>query len=236
MKLALIVSLSLALATARADTNLLTNGDFSKGTDSWTGDIKVMTPGDRTFSGSIDLSKGAAGVIISLAQSQDFPSKYWFGLYQGFKSSSPALNYSITYQVSDDYGPKDSVPNPDTADVLHPKIDISQPASMLASIDSNRTHTGDLQPVSGSDFAIFVIDKTTGATVGNLVEPTTGSIATQTASGSMNNPTGSDDKLVVVIFKVGAGKVALFNISITPSDVPAAAAPLLDRSSTIPQL
>ena len=221
-------------SSGRADTNFLTNGDFRNGLANWSGDFRLMTKDDRCFTGSVDLTKGASGIIADLCSKSGASSErnYWFAVYQTFESHGETLNYSITYQLSDDYEPKDKILIPSAIPGIPTAVDITNVQSYFGF--AARPSPSSALTIAGPDFAIAVTDKTTGAFAVDSIHPSGGSIVPQTSSGTLV-VRNSGQKMVFVIFKEGVGKVALYNVSLTPSDLPASIAPLSDPMSSIPQ-
>ena len=242
------------ILTVRADdapANLLTNGDFHKGMNGWAGDFRIMKPEDRTFSGSIDQSKGAPGVILDISGNA---CEYWFGLYQPFKAQGHAFDYAITYQMSDDFQQLDTVPNPDPGpapNIKLPPLDITVRAPMYiermlervpSALTSPRPGNASTPPgptdmpiSKGPNFLLVLVNRLTGEMASIAIDPGLGSTGLQTCSGTLNLH-DDGDKVAFVLFRQGTGKVALYNVTVTPSNRPDANAPLLDKSATLPNL
>jgi hypothetical protein len=231
------------LAMARADAppaNQLANGDFKDGMKSWNGEFHVMAAADRVFSGGIDLSKGASGVVAHLGNDSsqpDAPVRKWYGIYQMFSSLGAALDFSVTYQVSDDYQPKDTLP-PEGQSLI--SFDLTNPRDYFERFSfpkpSNPVDTPSPDPhIVGPDFALILYDIGTRSFISSSIHPTVGSIRVQTSSGTLNVRDGGN-KVVFIIFKEGEGTVALYNVSVARSYTPRALAPLGDKSDSIPKV
>ena len=221
--------------------NLLCNGDFENGLANWQGEFRLLDLGDRNFTG-VDLGRGAPGVVADLAPGASTVTdsgSNCCGLYQSFRCSGGKLDFSITYQLSDDYL---------RSDILSETAGDSQ--SVVVHVLSPTGYLSRLMPVwpkntsglpcrvpsmVGPEFSIVIYDVASGWLGGSSVQPTVGTIKVQTSRGTLNVPEGSD-KVFFIIFKKGTGRVALYSVKISNSETPTAQAPLTDKSATVPQM
>jgi hypothetical protein len=231
--------LALAMAHANAQpVNLLVNGDFHDGINGWRGTLRVMQDADRVVLPSLDIAKGAPGAVIDLDNSGG--GRAVTLAWQDFSCHGvPVLDYTLKYEFSNDYQPSDRGENRHVPDYNLPSDrDVTPETETYNDFISNclgqRCH-GFLPPMVGADFALVVADMKTGEFTGIVIHPTLGSIGVQTTDGHLEHISDGDPLRMALIFRGGTGKVALFNVSLTASDLPAANAPLMDKSPTIPE-
>ena len=81
-----------SLGLVRSD-ELIKNGDFSQGTESWRGDVQAV---DASSVSPLDTTPAKAGLVINLSQTN------WTKVYQDFTGVGNKLTIKVDYQLSAD--------------------------------------------------------------------------------------------------------------------------------------
>jgi hypothetical protein len=160
----------------RAD--ILANGSFADGKAHWRGDAHESTTG---------------GIVIDLD-----PVK-WTSVSQTFSTREPNLDFSVTFQISDDYASK---------------------IGSLLSQSAIENLTGILYKkaigVGPNSWLVMIVDPAGRDMHYGRVPVKPGEANPQTQNGPMANLVEHEEKTLYLAFPPGAGSITLLHIELTP--------------------
>ena len=190
----LIGAIATLLLPAHGD--ILANSDFHNANANWKGDRHAAGEPDTNDSSSIDHASDAKGVILTLKPA------HWTKFYQAFDSQDESLCYTVTYQLSADYAPQGvrgggmmpSRPNPPTL------TGMPAPRNAFLSAILEADYSGILQPPTGNDFLLLVVDLTDGSYSSSLIHPTMGKTDPQPTTSVLSDVPPHDEKTFYLIF------------------------------------